>query len=128
MLHIPGLFIAPSDGRGNGMFTAHDLESGDTIEVCPYILIPADQLEAVHKTIFHDYYFLMPDDEKTACLILGYGSVYNHNSTPNAEVIFDLPNERIEFQCTRDIAAGEEIFIDYKGGIKQSTKLWFEEV
>lgn len=128
MLHIPGLFIAPSEGRGNGMFTAHDLEAGNTIEVCPYIVIPSTQLSKVHETIFHDYYFLMPNDESTACLILGYGSIYNHDKAPNATVIFDLPNERIEFQSTRVINAGEEIFIDYTGGIKKATELWFEAV
>jgi SET domain-containing protein len=128
MLHIPGLFIAPSEGRGNGMFTAQDLAKGDTIEVCPYISIPANQLATVHETIFHDYYFLMPNNTKIGCLILGYGSVYNHNSTPNAEVIFDLPNERIEFQSMREIEAGEEIFIDYTGGIKKATELWFKEI
>jgi SET domain-containing protein len=128
MLHIPGLFIAPSEGRGNGMFTAHDLEKGDTIEVCPYISIPAKELKVIHETVFHDYYFLMPDDEKAACLILGYGSIYNHNSKPNAEVIFDLLNERIEFQSMRDIEAGEEIFIDYTGGIKKAVELWFKEI
>ena len=128
MLHIPGLYIAPSDGRGNGMFTAHDLEAGDTIEVCPYISIPSTQLPAIHETVFHDYYFLMPHDETAACLILGYGCIYNHRREPNAEVIFDIPNERIEFQSTRAISAGEEIFIDYTGGIKKVTELWFEEV
>ena len=94
----------------------------------PYIVIPPEQLAVIHKTVFHDYYFLMPEDATTACMLLGYGSMYNHSSEPNAEVIFDVPNERVEFQAIRDIVAGEEILIDYTGGLPKETELWFEEI
>ena len=128
MLHIPGLFMASSEGKGYGMFTAHDLTEGDIIEICTYILIPAHQLAAIHQTVLHDYYFLMPEDDGTACLLLGYGSLYNHSSNANVEVIFDVPNGRVELEAIRDIQAGEELLIDYTGGLKKEDVLWFEEL
>ena len=126
MLHIPGLYIAHTDKRGRGVFTAEIIEAKDIIEVCPLIMIPKDQLATIHQTVLHDYYFLWPTDEGKACMALGYGSIYNHDFEPNAEVIFDLNTTEIVIQSLKTIDVGDEITIDYTGGIRESTRLWFE--
>jgi len=51
MLHIPGLYIANSENRGRGVFTAQDLSKGDLIEICPLLLIPKKEVAKIHKTI-----------------------------------------------------------------------------
>ncbi len=126
MQHVPGLYIAPSPLGGRGVFSLHPLQPDDTIEICPIIRIPKDQQSLMDQTVLHDYYFLWPDEADGLCIALGYGSLYNHSSTPNAEVTYDLPHEQIIISCSRPIEANEEILIDYTGGIRDAPELWFE--
>lgn len=129
MLHIPGLFIAESEGRGRGVFTAVDIDKGDIIEYAPVIIIPPKQLTNINKTVFYDYYFNWPQPEGAACVALGYGSIYNHSLKPNAEIVLDIDNNILEFHCLKETSAGSEILIDYTGGEKEaSKKLWFKTV
>lgn len=128
MLHVPGLFIAHSEGRGRGVFTAHDIDKGDLIEVAPLIIIPKEEIADIHKTKLHDYYFLWPQPSNSACIALGYASLYNHNFQPNAQIIMDLEKQEFEITCTADIKAGQEIFLDYLDGGKDISQLWFEPV
>lgn len=125
MLHIPGLYIANSDNRGRGVFTAQELAKGDLIEVCPLLIIPKKDVEKIHQTVIHDYYFLLEEPEGAACIALGYGSIYNHHPQPNALVIFDYEKNEIEIQANKKIEPGEEIFIDYTDGGKEEAPLWF---
>ena len=126
-MHIPSLFIASSDGRGNGVFTGEDLHANDIIEICPILIIPKEDVAQVHQTILHDYYFLHPNIDGAAYIGLGYGSMYNHNSKPNAEVVFDAATDQMQIHCLKNIFAGEEIFIDYNGGSKEGVDIWFKE-
>ncbi len=128
MLHIPGLYVAESEGRGRGMFTAHEINKGDLIEICPIIRIPDGDLKQIHDTILHDYYFVWSGKDGGACIVLGYGSIYNHSATPNAQFIFDYPNLSMEIECLTTIAPGDEIFIDYAEGGKGEENLWFDPV
>ena len=126
MQHIPGLYIADSDGRGRGVFTAHEVHEGDLIEICPTIMIPAEQLALIDQTILYDYYFLWPGDEGLSCLALGYGSIYNHAELPNASITFDLSEFTIIVMAIKDIEAGGEIFLNYQGEVENPPDLWFD--
>ena len=127
MLHIPGLYMATSEEKGRGVFTAVDLEPGDIIESCPLIIIPSDQKHLIDASILHDYYFNWPQPPGAICLPLGYGALYNHSFQPNAEIVLDLENQQLEFHCIRPIQAGTEILIDYSGGDAEAgKKLWFK--
>ena len=128
MLHIPGLYISNSDERGRGVFTAQDLEAGDLIEICPILVIPAKDVATIHQTIIHDYYFLLENPKGAAFIALGYGSIYNHHSQPNAIVTIDEEKQELEIHSCKKIAAGDEIFIDYTDGGKEDAPLWFESV
>ena len=129
MLHIPGLYIADSEGRGRGVFTAVDISKGDIIEYCPLIIIPPIQIKLIDKTIFHDYYYNWPQPEGAACIPLGYGSIYNHPEKPNAEIVLDLDGQVLQFHCIKATEAGTEIFVDYSGGDEEELKkLWFEPI
>lgn len=126
MLHIPGLYIAHSEDRGRGVFTAQELHKGDMIEICPLLVIPKKQVKTIHQTVLHDYYFLLEKPKGAACIALGYGSIYNHHTKPNAKVIFDYEKQELEIQCCKTINAGDEIFIDYTDGDEVfKEELWF---
>jgi len=126
MLHIPSLYIAESPIRGRGVFTAERIENKSLIEICPLLTIPPKQVAAIHKTVFHDYYFLLPDSDGAACIPLGYGCLYNHSKTPNAEA--RIADEQLEIHAIKNILAGGEIFIDYQGGDKAFEGVWFDVV
>lgn len=126
MLHVPGLYITHSEGKGRGVFTLRALQKGDLIELCPVIIIPPEERNLIDQTILYDYYFVSPKPNPQICIALGYGSIYNHSYQPNAEIVFDLDNQRVELHCIRDIDSGEEIFYDYSGGMKDAPELWFE--
>ena len=125
MQRIPGLFIAESSDKGRGVFTSVDISVGDLIEVCPVVIIPKRELPLIHKTILHDYYFLWGEDLEDCAIALGYGSLYNHMLYPNANFILDLYNKTIDIEAVKDIAAGEEITINYHGEPGDESEVWF---
>lgn len=128
MLHVPSLYILQSEGRGRGVFTSAMIEADNTIELCPLVVIPKEEVKLIHQTVLHDYYFLMPNNTGDACFPLGYGLLYNHSPEPNAEAIINTETSYLEFRSIKQINPGEEIFINYKGGgdSKIITKLWFD--
>ena len=119
----PGLYIAQAPGRGRGVFCAADITAGALIEVCPVIVLPKGDLERVHATRLHDYYFLWAGEGETA-IALGFGSLYNHADDSNADYEMHFAEETLHVIAERDIPAGEEICIDYTDGQDRST-LWF---
>ncbi len=124
-LHIPSLYIAPSQKGGRGVFTSEEIEEGSIIEICPVIVLAGEDTAKIHQTRLHDYYFLWGQN---ACAIaLGYGSLYNHSSDSNADYYMDFERETIDVISTRPIQAGEEITVNYVDGGDQRTSLWFEE-
>lgn len=126
MLHIPGLYIIEDEIKGRGVYTSEDLQEGDLIEICPIIKIPEGQLSDLDKTHLYDYYFLWEESGYEACIALGYGSLYNHSPSPNAEVVMDYIDGSIKIEASRAIRAGSEILIDYTGGTKGIVDLWFD--
>ncbi len=128
MLHVPGLYIAHSKGRGRGVFTAHGIAVDDIVEISPVIIIPKKQVSKIHTTVLHDYYFIWDKNEGSACIALGYAMIYNHSSKPNAEIISNLDDETMTLKCISNIDAGDEIVIDYFGEHKKVSEVWFDEV
>ena len=52
-------------------------------------------------------------------LALGYGSLYNHDNPANLRYEADAPERLLRFIAARDVAAGEELTINYNdaGGV-----------
>jgi hypothetical protein len=113
--------------HGQGVFAARDIEAGEIIEICPILLFPRAELDAIRKTMLDDYYFDWGDDGDWYAVCLGYGSLYNHSYTPNAEYGMDFEANTIDFYCIKPIAAGAEILINYNGESDNQTKVWFED-
>ena len=81
----------------------------------------------LHQTVLHDYYFLWGKEQQQAAIALGFGSLYNHCSTPNAHYLADYDHLTFDFIALRDIEAGEEITVDYRGEAGSHKRLWFRE-
>ncbi|MEL6392999.1 MAG: SET domain-containing protein [Bacteroidota bacterium] len=117
-MQIPNLYIKPSPISGRGVFTSISILSGSTIELAPVIVLSAVDKETIHRTALHDYYFNWGEDGQAA-IALGFGGLYNHASDANADYYMDFEGLTINFFARRDIAAGEEITIDY------GDRIWF---
>lgn len=126
MQQIPGLYILKDEEKGRCIFTAGDIEAGSTIEVCPLIIIPEEQVSMIHHTVLHDYYFVWGTDQKQAAILLGNGSLYNHSDSPNAKAVLLHEDQEILFEAIRDISAGEEITFNYFDGQNAEKESWFE--
>lgn len=125
MLHIPSLYIGPSPRGGRGVFTSEDIEAGSMIEISPVVVLSAADLKLIHQTHLHDYYFMWEDGR--CAIALGYGSLYNHASEPNADYGMDFDDHSISFYAIEPIEAGEEITINYIVGGDEQEELWFVE-
>jgi uncharacterized protein len=105
------LELQPVKGKGRGVFAAKDFEKGETVEICPVVVLPKKDIEHIDKTDLERYYFIWTEDKIAICL--GYGSIYNHSMNPNCD--FDLDHDKmvIVFTAIKDIAKGEEMTFSY---------------
>ncbi|MBK9720513.1 MAG: SET domain-containing protein-lysine N-methyltransferase [Saprospiraceae bacterium] len=127
MQRIQGLYISKIKNKGRAVFSAIDIPAGSLIEVCPILRIPQNEVDIIHETELHDYYFVWGEQDKEAAIALGYGSLYNHSYKPNAEYIFDFENEAIEVVAIKNIPAGKEITFNYHGDPDCKDELWFDK-
>lgn len=127
MQRIPSLYVTQSNIEGRGVFTSSDIGEDTLLEICPVIIIPEKDLNTIHNTCLHDYYYYWGEEEKEGCIVLGFGSMYNHSKTPNAHCVADYENKSFNYYTLREIEAGEEITVNYNGDSGKNTVLWFEE-
>lgn len=127
MQRIPGLYIAKTRKKGRGVYCLEDILKDSLIEICPVLVIPAKEVDIIHHTELHDYYFIWGDHDDQAAIALGYGSLYNHSYRPNADYIYDLDHDAIEIHAIRNIPAGREITINYNGDPGCRDALWFDK-
>lgn len=116
-------------GKGRGVLAAEDICAGEIIERAPVLIIPAHDRELADKTIAFTYVFMWEHDTVEedlykhtgrSAIALGYVSLLNHSYTPNADFIRHIDERYIDLIANRNIAAGEEITIDYQ------MTLWFD--
>ena len=106
------IIVKDSPLHGLGVFATTDIEPGETIELCPYIIIDDDDLQEVNR--LNDYLFSSPDQEGDYLVVLGYAMMYNHDDHPNAEwEIDDDDIQFVRFTALQPISDGEEIFQNY---------------
>ena len=127
MQRVRSIYYAKVRNKGRGVFTAENISKDSIIEICPIIRIPAKEVDVIHKTELHDYYFVWGEDDDEGAVALGYGSLYNHSYRPNAEYIYDLNEKVIEIVAIKDIAAGKEITCNYHGDPNCKDELWFDK-
>jgi uncharacterized protein len=123
----PDVIVSTSPGRGRGVFAMRRFEPGETIEVCPVIALSEADARKLDDTGLYDYYFGWGKDGRQAAIALGYGSLYNHAFTPNAEHRKNAASDTISVVALREIPAGEEILIRYNTGIgADQATMWFK--
>jgi SET domain-containing protein len=107
------LFVANAGHKGRGVFTSKVLSKGDVIEICPIIEMSYKEHQKLVGHILENYAFVWNTKKKNVAIILGFGSLYNHTTKPNADYIKKIKNGVMVFKALKKIKSGEEITIDY---------------
>ena len=103
-LLIKDIIVRKSPINGYGVFANEFIAAGEIIEECHVII------EKNIKGAFNNYTFTC--DSHTG-LCLGYGCIYNHSSTANADFNYDANKNLMLFKAKKDIQKGEEILVFY---------------
>ena len=120
------LYIKPVKGKGRGVFCKQEIRKDEIFEICPILVIPAEDYNAVSESQLVDYFFNFNKDENSKAIALGFGSIYNHAVYSNAAYILKQESKTIEFYALEDIKPGTEITINYGGERGKDYKIWFE--
>jgi len=123
----PEIYVGLTAGRGRGVFAARAYAPGERIEVCPVIVCGGAEAAALlDRTEFFNYYFAWGEGDEGCAIALGFGSLYNHSYSPNADHVRNFPEGSITVTACRPIGAGEEITINYMGATDCKDPVWFE--
>jgi SET domain-containing protein len=116
--------------KGRGVFALQPFRKGEVIEVCPVVIFetPAEALPEVIDRLMFDW-GVLANKPRTDALALGYGSLYNDDNPANMRYEA-IPSEAVlRFIAVRDIAADEELTINYSargGGATWHDDNWFD--
>lgn len=106
--------VKKSPLHGWGVFATENIELGEIFEECPILKLPVKMGETNYTLIDYTYGFPKQNTQNHV-LSMGYGSFYNHSTTPNADWTDDIKKETFKFFALRKISKGEEILIYYGG-------------
>lgn len=120
------LYIDDVSEMGRGVFTTIPLEADSIIEVSPVLVMGAEERLHLDKTRLHDYIFEWGPALDQCCTAWGYVSMYNHKFGSNCEYYMNFEKQIIVIRTVRNIAAGEELFINYNGDWDDQSPLWFD--
>jgi SET domain-containing protein len=124
-----GIRVGAAGKLGRGIFATKAFKKGDLIEEAPIIVFSWADSAIIDRTDLSRYVYCFASDSYTdlerVCLGLGYTSLYNHSTRPNA--VYTVKQDRIEIRALRTIKAGAQIKINYNGDPKDKTPWEFEE-
>lgn len=123
-----GVIREIGDVKGRGVFASRAIAAGEVVEACPVMMVQWDLLPPDLQRMVFDWGYLTGGPANCA-LVFGWGSLYNHGNPANLRYSASAGDQRLVFCAARDIAAGEELTINYNrsGGDVHSTEdVWFE--
>lgn len=123
---LPGIYIAPSGGKGRGVYTSARIPARTLIEVAPVIVMSGADRVLLDQTLLHDYIFEWGESTDECCMALGYVPLYNHSYRSNCEYEMDFRQSLIKIKTVRPVEAAEELVINYNGDWNNGKPLWFD--
>ena len=125
-MRLPCLFIGETEEKGRAVFTNEIIPAGTIIESSPVIVMSADERKLLDQTLLHDYIFEWGENKEGCAMALGWVPVYNHAQPSNAEYFMQFDEGTMFIKTARDIAAGEEITLNYNGDWNDDRDVWFD--
>lgn len=98
--------------KGRCVVAACDIRKGTRILADPVLVVPVDEWEHTEQTVLGRYVFEWNDDGDT-CAVFGLGSLLNHDSKANVELVSNFADRTMDFFALTDIEAGAELVYDY---------------
>jgi SET domain-containing protein len=126
MLRYPSLYIDHSTEKGRGIFTSEAIPADTIIELAPVITMTAAERRLLDQTRLHDYIFEWGEDSSMCAMALGWIPIFNHAVPANCEYFMDFEEETMFIKTVREITAGEELFVNYKGDFDNKEDVWFQ--
>ncbi|HSW89594.1 MAG TPA: SET domain-containing protein [Patescibacteria group bacterium] len=116
-------------GKGLAVFATENIKEGQILEACPVLTLTPTERKHAEKTVLN-YYIYPWKSTRSASVVFGYGSIYNHSFHPNADWKQNFKTNRMVYRAIRDIKKGEEITINYNGepDDMSTENLWFDVV
>ena len=118
--------------KGRGAFAARAFCAGELVEACPVVpfhLGVGDLPTGIERIMF-GWGFLIGEPGPQA-IVLGYGSVYNHDNPANMRYEADAGDQVLRFVAVRDIEVDEELTVNYNalgGGAEWDDDAWFRRM
>ncbi|MDZ8189019.1 MAG: SET domain-containing protein [Nostoc sp. ChiSLP02] len=118
--------VADTKQKGRGVFATKRFLKGEVIERAPVIVIPAEEVKLIDRTILTNYYYDW--ENQTAAIACSWMSLINHSYQPNTIYVKKFSERIIECIVFHDIQVGEEITINYNGSPENQSPIWFDVV
>jgi hypothetical protein len=116
-----GLEVRPAPGKGRGVFATRSFARGEVVELAPVLALRPGDVDAALCTVLGSYVFAW---RGTVAVGLGFASIYNHAWDPNLHYFKRFEAGLLEFVAARDIAAGDELTINYTSSNPHRADLW----
>lgn len=115
--------MTPTMGRG--VFAARTIAQGEVLGAFHTIRLPPHEVAAMAGSTLSHFWF-EDDADGAAFVVLGFIELVNHSLTPNADRSWapSPEGEIVTLFAARDIAPGEQLFIDYKFDAKPGNPVW----
>jgi len=121
------IIVKNAKGKGRGVYALQDFKIGEIVESCPVLNFNSKERKILEKT-YLNYYIYPWRSLKTAAVVLGYGFIYNHSYTPNADWKQDFKKGLMIYRTIKPIKEGEEILVNYNGESDNNEEIdWFED-
>lgn len=118
--------VKKTSKKGRGIFAVRNIKKGEVIEICPVLTFSPKEREHLEKTQLGHYIYPWRST-RGACLVLGYGSIYNHSFSPNADWKQNFKTQSMVFRAIKPIKKGQEITVNYNSEPDDATPIdWFE--
>jgi hypothetical protein len=104
-------------GKGRGILAGRRFTEGEVVDVAPVVVVAPEDWSLIEQTEMGRFCFVWDDEEESVAVALGRGSLFNHSYTPNVTPEKRFRSRLMVFTALRDIAAGEELTINYGGSV-----------
>lgn len=113
---VGDLYLQDIPEKGRGVFSGAFIRAGETIEVCPVLVMNQPEVALMEQTMLQNYCFdwAQPYGVDRA-FPLGFGMLYNHSYEPNARYLRNPSSQNITFVALCDIPPHQEILVNYNG-------------
>jgi SET domain-containing protein len=120
------VIVKSTKGRGRGVYALKNFSEGEVIERCPVLNLTPKERKHCSRTLLN-FYMYPWRSTRSASLVLGFGSLYNHSYEPNADWKQNFHTNKMIYTATKPIKKGEEILINYNGEPEDKTPIdWFD--